>query len=133
MRDAGTPKSRRQANAAPPLSQPLPNAFGRCKAAELDAVVDTVSVAVAAEAPVIETGEVEPKLKVGSSEAPAGVLVSAAVRVTLPVNPPAGVTVIVEVFPVVAPGGTVRAVPDNERPGGTVAVTVTFSLLLPGR
>jgi hypothetical protein len=115
------------------LSQPLPNAFGRCKAAELDAVVDTVRVAVAAEAPVIETGEVEPKLKVGNSEAPAGELVSAAVRVTLPVNPPAGVTVIVEVFAVAAPGATVTEVPAKDKLGFAAAVTVMASFPVSGR
>jgi hypothetical protein len=56
------------------------------------------------------TGLVEPKLKVGGYWAPDGLEVMAAVSATLPMKPPAGVTVIVEVFPVVAPGATVTAV-----------------------
>ena len=73
--------------------------------------MEIVSVAVPAVVPVILTGLVEPKLNVGRSWAPVGVEVTAAVITTLPVNPPEGVTVIVEVFPVVAPGKTVTAVP----------------------
>jgi hypothetical protein len=46
----------------------------------------------------------------------------AAVNATLPVKPPLGVTVIVEVFPVVAPGATVTGVPARAKP--EVAVTV---------
>jgi hypothetical protein len=42
----------------------------------------------------------------GGAKAPLGLVVSAAVRATLPVKPPVGVTVIVEVLPVVAPGAT---------------------------
>ena len=74
-------------------------------------VVETVSVAVPAAAPVMLTGLVEPKLRVGGLTAPDGLEVIAAVNATLPVNPPLGVTVIVEVFPVAAPGATVTAVP----------------------
>jgi hypothetical protein len=43
----------------------------------------------------------------------------------MPVNPPAGVRVIVEVFPVVAPETTVIAVPLIVKPAGTTVVTVT--------
>jgi hypothetical protein len=68
------------------------------------------------------TGLVEPKLKVGGYWAPEGLKVTLAVRATLPVNPPLGVTVIVELFPVVAPGKIVSAVPLIVRPG---IVTVT--------
>jgi hypothetical protein len=71
------------------------------------------------------TGLVEPKLKVGRYWAPVGLEVTAAVSVTLPVKPPAGVTVIVEVFPVVAPGATVTAVPLIVKLGFTTVVTVT--------
>jgi hypothetical protein len=90
----------------------------------VDAVVVTVSVAVPAVAPVMETGVVEPKLRVGALAAPAGELVIAAVRATLPVNPPLGVTVMVDVFTVVAPATTVTPVPESIRPG-VDAVTVT--------
>ena len=77
----------------------------------LAAVVEMVRVAVPALEPVIETGLVEPKLKLGISCAPLGLEVIAAVSETAPVNPPVGVTVIVETFPVSAPGSRVTAVP----------------------
>jgi len=41
----------------------------------------------------------------------AGLDVRAAIKATLPVKPPAGVTVMVDVFPVVAPGEIVTGVP----------------------
>ena len=75
------------------------------------AVVRMVRVAVSAEAPVMLTGLVEPKLKVGGYWAPVGLEVTAAVRVTLPVKPPDGVRVIVAVLPDVAPGVMETAVP----------------------
>jgi hypothetical protein len=81
-----------------------------------------VSVAVPADALSMFTGEVVPKLRVGRSTAPVGELWMVAVSVTFPVNPPPGVTVMVEVFPVAAPGATVTAVPASVKPGGT-AVT----------
>lgn len=65
--------------------------------------MDTVRVPLAAPL-VIVTGDVPPKLKVGGSTAPDGLVASAAVSVTLPVKPPLGVIVIVVVFPVPAPG-----------------------------
>jgi len=83
-----------------------------------------VRVAVPAVAPAMFTGLVEPKLTVGGYTAPAGPEVTAAVRTTLPVKPPAGVTVIVEVFPLVAPGATLTAVPLTAIPGGTGGVTM---------
>ena len=70
-----------------------------------------MSVAVPAPAAVMLTGVVAPKLNVGSFVAPAGLVVSVAVMATLPVNPPPGVMVMVEVFPVVAPGAMETAVP----------------------
>ena len=79
-------------------------------------------VAVPADVLVMFTGLVEPKLKVGGYWAPEGLEVMAAVSVTLPVKSPAGVTVIVEVFAVVAPGATVTAVPLKANEG---LVTVT--------
>jgi hypothetical protein len=87
-------------------------------------VVEMVRVAVPAEALVIITGLVEPKLKVGGSWAAVGLDVIVAVRATLPVNPPLGVMVTVEVFPVVAPAATVTLVPLTEKPGGA-CVTLT--------
>ena len=68
---------------------------------------------------------VEPKLKVGRYCAPVGLEVMAAVSATLPVKPPLGVTVMAEVFAVVAPGATVTAVPVMEKLELTAEVTVT--------
>ena len=62
-----------------------------------------VRVAVPAPAPVMLTGVVAPKLRVGVATTLAGLEVTAAVSATLPVNPPTGVTVMVEALPVVAP------------------------------
>jgi hypothetical protein len=75
------------------------------------ATVAIVKVRVPAVLPAIVRGLVELKLKVGAAEAPLGLLVSAAVRVTLPVKPAIGVTVIVEVLPVVAPAPMLTGVP----------------------
>ena len=111
-RRAGMPNSRRQASVAPPpVYQGIP--FSRSTVAEQPeeaAIVEIVSVAVPAAVPAILTGVVEPKLKMGGCTAPDGLDAIAAVSATLPVNPPAGVNVIVEVFPVVAPGATATAV-----------------------
>lgn len=57
------------------------------------------------------TGLVAPKLKLGRYWAPLGTEVIEADNATLPLKPFAGVMVIVEVFPAVAPGATVGAVP----------------------
>ena len=75
------------------------------------AVVAMVRVPVTGVLPPIVKGLVELKLNVGGTEAPLGLVVRAAVRVTLPVKPPIGVTVIVEVLPVVAPATMLTAVP----------------------
>jgi hypothetical protein len=111
-RRAGMPNSSRQARVAPPVAyQGIPLSWSTvAEQPEEAAVVAMVSVAVPA-APVILTGVVVPKLRVGGATAPVGLDVTAAVSATLPVNPPAGVKVIVEVFPVVAPGATVTAAP----------------------
>jgi len=85
--------------------------FDELQTEEEPEVVVTVRVAVPAALPVMLRGLVELKLKVGSAKAPLGLVVRAAVRVTLPVKPPFGVTVIAEVLPVVAPGLTLTAVP----------------------
>src|ERR1039458_7351934 len=111
-RRAGIPKSKRQARVAPPaVYQGTPGRLGYTRAALVAAVVLMVRVAVPAVVPVMLTGLVEPKLKLGIYWAPFGLEVMAAVSVTLPVKPPAGVTVRVEVFPVLAPGVTVTEVP----------------------
>jgi hypothetical protein len=85
--------------------------LGYSSAALVGAVVEMVSVAVAAVVPEMLTGVVEPKLKVGGYCAPDGLVAKTAVSATLPVKPPAGVTVMVDVLAVVAPGVTVTEVP----------------------
>lgn len=84
-----------------------------------------MSVAVPAAVPVILTGLVEPKLRVGRFCAPLGPEVTAAVSVTLPVKPLNGVTVMADVFPVVAPALTVTAVPAIVKKGVPACQTVT--------
>jgi hypothetical protein len=88
-----------------------------------------VRVAVPAVAAVMLTGLVEPKLKVGGYWAPAGLEVTAAVRVTLPAKPPTGVKVMVDAFPVLAPGATVTVVPVRVKLGGTGWLTVNVSVI----
>jgi hypothetical protein len=83
-----------------------------------------VKVAVPADEPAIATGLDEPKLSVGGSEAPEGPEVMAAASVTFPVNPPAGVTVIVDILPVVAPDARETAVPWTTKLGFGAAATV---------
>jgi hypothetical protein len=83
-----------------------------------------VRVAVPAAVPEMFTGLVPPKLTVGTWYAtPVQSGMAKAVSTTLPVKPPVGVTVMVEVFPVVAPAVTVTGVPVIEKPGGAVTVT----------
>ncbi len=105
----------------PPEYQGVPRFNGGTKAA-LAAVVETVRVAVPALAPVITTGLVEPKLKVGRSWALVGLEVIAAARVTLPVNPPEGVMVMVLVP---LPPGVTDSV---EADGATVTVGAALTV-----
>ena len=95
----------------------------------LAAVVETVRIAVPELDPVMFTGVVEPKLKVGGYWAPAGLDVMVAVSTTLPVKPLLGVTVIVDVFAVVAPGATVTDVPAMAKLGITTVSSRVFELL----
>jgi hypothetical protein len=88
----------------------------------MDCVVEMVRLAVPAAAPKMLTGLAPPKLNVGEPTAPAGLDVMAAASATLPVNPPTGVTVMVEVFTLAAPGATETAVPVIVKVG---LVTVT--------
>lgn len=93
--------------------------------------MEMVRVAVPEVVLVMLTGLVEPKLSVGGSTAPVGLVAMSAVSATLPVKPLAGVTVTLDVFPVVAPGvETVTAVPLTVKLGATVAAYVKVSLLL---
>ena len=98
--------------------------MGWVRAALVALVVEMVSVAGPAAVPLMLTGLVEPKLRVGGYRKPAGAEVIAAVSTTLPVNPPVGVRVIVEVFPAVAPGATESAVPLIVKLGGIGVVIV---------
>jgi hypothetical protein len=104
-------KSRPKVKTVPPAYQRTPRHAGCAKEALVAALVEMVSVAVTAVGPVIVTGLVEPKMKVGESCPPLGPDVTAAVSDTLPVKPSPGVMVMVDVFPVVTPGGTVTIVP----------------------
>lgn len=101
-------------------------------------VEDIVKIAVAGAVPVMLAGLVEPKLSVGKSLAPAGLDVSVAVSATLPVKPPTGVKVMVEVFPEVAPAGKVGAVPLTLKLGGIPRITLApvkllVTVVLPSR
>ena len=125
-RRAGMPKSSKQASVAPPAAyQGTPGRLGWTSAALVAAVVVMVRVAVPAGVPVMLAGLVEPKLKEGRYWALAGLEVTEAVSATLPVKPPAGVTVMVDVFPEVAPGARVTAVPLTVKLELTADVTVT--------
>ena len=84
-----------------------------------------VSVAVLDAVPLMVTELVAPELKVGASCAPEGLELMDAVSVTLPVKPPAGVTVTVEEFPLVAPGEMVTDVAEIVNVGGGGVETVT--------
>ena len=87
-----------------------------------------VSVAVTAAVPAMAGGAVAEQ--VGTSIAPDGLEVTAQVRATLPVNPPLGVTVMVEVP--LAPGdATLIGVPLSVKAGATVEpVTVIGTLVV---
>jgi hypothetical protein len=90
------------------------------------AVVVMVRVAVPGKLLVMLTGLFELKLNSGILCAFAGRPVIAAESATLPVKPPLGVTVIVEVFPVIAPAGTSTGVPEIVKSGSRL-VTVTMT------
>jgi hypothetical protein len=98
--------------------------------------VATVSVLLAAVVPLIETGVVT--VHVGVSVGLAGEAVIAQVKVTDPVNPPTGLTLIADVFPDVAPAAKVSvpgfAPSDSPGTGGvvvTVMVTTTLAVIVP--
>jgi hypothetical protein len=126
-RRVGMKKKTRHAIAALPAAiQRLEGCRGSVSAPVVGAVVEIVSVPVPAFVLEITTGLVEPKLTVGRSVAPAGLPVIRAVRATDPVNPPVGVTVIFDVFPVVAPGSSVTLAAVRVKLGVTMAATVTL-------
>ena len=68
-------------------------------------------------------------LHVAGSLAAVGVI--AQLRLMTPVNPPEGVNVIVDVFPVVAPGATLIGVPVMEKlaPAGTIVYVAVVTAL----
>ena len=86
------------------------------------AVVTIVSVELCAAVPVIAT-ELGVRVQVGGSLAAAGVIEQ--VRLTVPVNPFDGVTLIGTAFPVVAPGSTLIVEPPPPTPKVGPAVTVS--------
>lgn len=92
------------------------------------AVVLTVKVAVAAPAPLIVTED--GIVQVGGSTGLEMLVLTAQVRFTWPVKPPEGVTLIVVVLPVVAPGATVMFPLLLSAKPGRIIVTVTFTEVL---
>ena len=87
-------------------------------------VVVTVSVAFCAVIPAMVTEDLTPQ--VAGLVAPVGAVVTAQVRLTAPVKPFEGVTVMVEVLPVVALPSTLMApLLVRLKPGAGAAVTVT--------
>ena len=106
----GKAKAKRQASIAPlETGASRPGKFREALEAE---DVKMVRVAVAGVLLVTGTEEVDPKLKVGGSTAPAGLEVRAAVKATVPVNPPADATVMVDVLFVVPPGAVIVTLED---------------------
>jgi hypothetical protein len=86
-----------------------------------------VSVVFTADAPVTIA---DATLHVGVLVAPLGPDVAVQVNATVPVNPQEGVTVTVDVLPVVAPATTVTAVPAMLNVELPDVVTVTVALPL---
>ena len=101
-RRAGMPKKNTIARAVPPADGQ--NSFIGLFCAVVGAVVDIVKVDVGAVVPLIVT-EAGLRAQVAGSVAPLGPA-TVQVRAIAPVNPPDGVTVIVDVFPLIAPGLT---------------------------
>lgn len=121
----GMPNSRTSASAAPPADGQI-DFFVLLRDVVVAAVVFTVSVVVCAAVPVIVTDA--GMLHVAGSLAAVGEMEQA--RLTAPVNPFEGVSVIVDVLPVVAPGAMVTAVPEIARPGAGAARTLMVSVVV---
>jgi hypothetical protein len=125
-RRAGIPNKSSPAITTPPLA--AKNLFsGLCEALVVVAVVATVNVAVAAPLPVTFAAGAE---QLGESFAPAGAVVTAQVKFTVPLNPPEGVTVIDVVFPLVAPAASDRldGLAVKAKPAATAVLTVTSTV-----
>jgi hypothetical protein len=120
----GKQKSSKQARAAPPAVYQRPLwRMGYARALLVAAAVKTVRVAVCEVVPLSVT-EAGVRLHPAGSLAAMGVM--AQLRLTTPVYPAVpGVTVIVEVFPVVAPGATETAGPVMVKGASAGVVTVT--------
>jgi hypothetical protein len=113
----GFTKSNTNANVAP-LAEGQKKLLFRFSALDA-ALVLTVSVEVWAEAPLMVT-EDGFRLHVGMSLTPVSAVVTLQVRLTTPLNPFVPTTLIVPVFPVVAPAVTVKDVVPPD-PGATPA------------
>ena len=114
-RRAGMPNSSKQAKAAPPVAyQGVPGRFGWLSMALVLETVETVIVVVTELVPGIFT---EPLARVieGRFLAPAGLDVTAAERVTVPVNPARGARVMVDVPP--EPAVRINGVPEMVNAG----------------
>ena len=117
------PNKNTRARTAPPVDGQ--NGLAGLLSEVVAGVVLTVNMSVCAVAPLTVTDGVA-RPHVGRSLAPAGELVIAQVIATAPVNPPDGVTVMVEVLPVVAPGLTVTLLLlVRAKLGGKTTFTVT--------
>lgn len=126
LRLLGLTKSNTNANVAPPAGGQKGLRFSFL--AFVAAVVVTVSVKVWGVLPLIVT-EVGFRLHVGMSLTPVIVVVTLQVRVTVPLNPFVPATLIVPVFPVVAPGVTVMDVVPPV-PGAKVGSAVMLRLMV---
>ena len=123
----GMQKKTATAANAPPVA---PNRLEKgCVRAALAAVVLTMSVAEPADAPVMLIPD--GILHVGRSCALETLVVTAQLRLTVPANPPDGVTVTVAVSPEVAPGAMViLPLLVSPKLGLLAAVTVTLTVVL---
>jgi hypothetical protein len=117
-------RSTKQTKLAPPAaSRKNPLRFGRSKAAVVAAVVVMLSVDVPAVV-LLTVTEAGDRAQVAGSLVAVGVMTH--VSATAPVNPPDGVTLIVEVLLVAAPGLTAMLpLLLRAKPGTGGAVTVT--------
>ena len=120
----GTPSMKTHARDAPPAAYQEIRLRGAGTTLDVGAVVETVSVAPSAAAALVMTTVLVLKLKVGGCWALAGPEVTAALRVTLPVNPLVGITETGVVAPGV-PCPVVSQLASMVKPGGITGVTVT--------
>ncbi len=130
-RRAGMPKNNTRASTAPPAEgqKGLFGSLGLLSAVAAP-VVFTVNTSVCAVVPLTVT-DADARLHVGRSAAPVGEELMVQLIATAPVNPPDGVTLIVEVLPVVAPGLTViLPLLVRAKLGTGAAVTLTVTVVV---